>query len=95
MGKPVGTTSPTQVKGEVKTQLIAHDQEVYDIAFKPGEDNTFASVGADGTFVKTLQWGQVPGLHSHRYMQLPPPLQTFTGTTPACPACATRTKTKS
>lgn len=32
-----------------KTQLIAHDKEVYDIAFKPGTVNEFASVGADGS----------------------------------------------
>jgi len=31
----------------VKTQLIAHDKEVYDIAFARGK-NEFASVGADG-----------------------------------------------
>lgn len=38
----------TRVSGEVKTQLIAHDQEVYDIAFAKGV-NIFASVGADGS----------------------------------------------
>jgi len=32
----------------VKTQLIAHDKEVYDIAFARGRD-IFASVGADGS----------------------------------------------
>jgi len=32
----------------VKTQLIAHDKEVYDIAFARGTD-VFASVGADGS----------------------------------------------
>ena len=31
-----------------KTQLIAHDKEVYDIAFARGKD-IFASVGADGS----------------------------------------------
>jgi len=31
-----------------KTQLIAHDKEVYDIAFSKGTD-VFASVGADGS----------------------------------------------
>ena len=35
--------------GEVKTQLIAHDQEVYDIAFAKKGTNVFASVGADGS----------------------------------------------
>mmetsp|Transcript_25829 Transcript_25829/g.79444 ORF Transcript_25829/g.79444 Transcript_25829/m.79444 type:complete len:385 (+) Transcript_25829:320-1474(+) len=33
---------------QVKTQLIAHDKEVYDIAFARGKD-IFASVGADGS----------------------------------------------
>ena len=31
-----------------KTQLIAHDKEVYDVAFAKGTD-VFASVGADGS----------------------------------------------
>ena len=35
-------------KEAVKTQLIAHDKEVYDFAFNKGV-NTFASVGADGS----------------------------------------------
>jgi WD repeat-containing protein 68 len=35
-------------KGEVKTHLIAHDKEVYDIAFGKDE-NTFLSTGADGS----------------------------------------------
>jgi WD repeat-containing protein 68 len=34
--------------GQAKTQLIAHDKEVYDIAFAPTPD-VFASVGADGS----------------------------------------------
>ncbi len=34
--------------GQAKTQLIAHDKEVYDIAFAPTTD-VFASVGADGS----------------------------------------------
>lgn len=33
---------------QAKTQLIAHDKEVYDIAFARGTD-VFASVGADGS----------------------------------------------
>jgi len=33
---------------QVKTQLIAHDKEVYDLAFARGTD-MFASVGADGS----------------------------------------------
>jgi len=45
-GQPIG-----RVQGHVKTQLIAHDKEVYDIAFSracSGRD-TFASVGGDGS----------------------------------------------
>ena len=33
---------------QAKTQLIAHDKEVFDIAFAAGV-NVFASVGADGS----------------------------------------------
>lgn len=32
-----------------KTQLIAHDAEVYDLAFNPAHAHTFASVGAEGS----------------------------------------------
>lgn len=38
-----------KVGGEVKTQLIAHDQEVYDMAFCKNNDHDLASVGADGS----------------------------------------------
>nr|CDS26702.1 WD repeat containing protein 68 [Hymenolepis microstoma] len=39
------------VSGHVKTQVIAHDKEVYDIAFSraAGNRDVFASVGADGS----------------------------------------------
>jgi len=42
-----GTGSQSQVQGHVKTQLIAHDKEVYDIAFSRagGGRDMFASVG--------------------------------------------------
>eukprot|EP00794_Sanderia_malayensis_P006355 gene6355-7083_t len=45
-GQPLG-----RVQGHVKTQLIAHDKEVYDIAFSRacGGRDLFASVGADGS----------------------------------------------
>ena len=45
------------VSGHVKTQLIAHDKEVYDIAFSKagGGRDMFASVGADGRFGSTMQ----------------------------------------
>ncbi|RKP40014.1 WD40-repeat-containing domain protein, partial [Dimargaris cristalligena] len=32
-----------------KTQLIAHDKEVYDVAFRTGSTDVFASAGADGS----------------------------------------------
>ncbi|CAG8660874.1 7125_t:CDS:2, partial [Scutellospora calospora] len=34
---------------QAKTQLIAHDKEVYDVAFASGSMDVFASVGADGS----------------------------------------------
>lgn len=34
---------------QAKTQLIAHDKEVYDVAFQTGTDKIFASAGADGS----------------------------------------------
>jgi len=42
------------VTGHVKTQLIAHDKEVYDLAFSRAGDgrNMFGSVGADGSLRK-------------------------------------------
>ena len=40
-----------RLEAQVKTQLIAHDKEVYDIAFSRGLNgrDQFASVGADGS----------------------------------------------
>ena len=40
-----------KVTGSVKTQLIAHDKEVHDIAFTRagGGRDLFASVGSDGS----------------------------------------------
>lgn len=48
-GQAIGRTNP--VSGHVRTQLIAHDKEVYDIAFSRGGGgrDMFASVGADGS----------------------------------------------
>lgn len=48
-GQPLGRVN--LVAGHVKTQLIAHDKEVYDIAFSRagGGRDMFASVGADGS----------------------------------------------
>lgn len=48
-GQVVGRVN--MVTGHVKTQLIAHDKEVYDIAFSRagGGRDMFASVGADGS----------------------------------------------
>jgi WD repeat-containing protein 68 len=49
--KVVGRVGGPGVAGHVKTQLIAHDKEVYDIAFSRagGGRDMFASVGADGS----------------------------------------------
>lgn len=48
-GQAIGQTPA--VTGNVRTQLIAHDKEVYDIAFSRagGGRDMFASVGADGS----------------------------------------------
>lgn len=35
--------------GTIKTQLIAHDKEVFDVAFAPNRSDTFVSVGAEGS----------------------------------------------
>lgn len=35
--------------GTIKTQLIAHDKEVFDVAFSPVSTDSFVSVGADGS----------------------------------------------
>lgn len=35
--------------GQATTQLIAHDRDVYDVAFTHHSPDMFASVGADGT----------------------------------------------
>jgi len=45
--------------GTVRTQLIAHDKEVFDVAYSPTSLDTFVSVGADGSLrlfdVRTLE----------------------------------------
>lgn len=52
-GQVIGQVSASgaRTSGFVKTQLIAHDKEVYDIAFSKasGQRDVFASVGADGS----------------------------------------------
>jgi hypothetical protein len=47
LGRVGGSSQNQQVTGHVKTQLIAHDKEVYDIAFSRagGGRDMFASVG--------------------------------------------------
>lgn len=35
--------------GTIKTQLIAHDKEVFDVAYSPASTESFVSVGADGS----------------------------------------------
>jgi WD repeat-containing protein 68 len=44
----VSSSSSDGQRQSAITQLIAHDKEVYDIAFARGTD-LFASVGADGS----------------------------------------------
>ena len=50
-GQVIGRCQGKTQLGHVKTQLIAHDKEVYDIAFsrEGGGRDMFASVGADGS----------------------------------------------
>lgn len=50
-GQAIGRIDNNAVTGMVRTQLIAHDKEVYDIAFSRagGGRDIFASVGADGS----------------------------------------------
>uniref|UniRef100_A0A8R1HSK4 WD_REPEATS_REGION domain-containing protein n=1 Tax=Caenorhabditis japonica TaxID=281687 RepID=A0A8R1HSK4_CAEJA len=49
-GQAIGTTRPAAaIDGTVRTQLIAHDKEVFDISFSRGSAQIFASVGADGS----------------------------------------------
>ncbi|KAL6742881.1 hypothetical protein Aduo_015980 [Ancylostoma duodenale] len=43
-GQAIGSTRAT-VDGTVRTQLIAHDKEVFDISFSRGSRDMFASVG--------------------------------------------------
>lgn len=49
-GQAMGRTKPT-LTGSIKTQLIAHDKEVYDIAFSKSDKgrDLFISCGADGS----------------------------------------------
>lgn len=35
--------------GSIRTQLIAHDKEVFDVSFSPVRSDTFVSVGAEGS----------------------------------------------
>ena len=49
--QPVGSTKPQSLAGTIKTQLIAHDKEVYDISFSKSDKgrDLFISCGADGS----------------------------------------------
>ncbi|KAI8389270.1 WD40-repeat-containing domain protein [Blakeslea trispora] len=62
---------------QAKTQLIAHDSDVYDVAFMYGSADTFASVGADGSVrlfdLRSLEHSTIlyeaqpsPNHHHHR-----------------------------
>lgn len=51
-GQAIGQVNASgRISGYVKTQLIAHDKDVYDIAFSKaaGQRDVFATVGADGS----------------------------------------------
>ncbi|CAJ0582191.1 unnamed protein product, partial [Mesorhabditis spiculigera] len=48
-GQVVGQTRNGRMDGSVRTQLIAHDSEVFDIAFSRHSKDIFASVGNDGS----------------------------------------------
>ena len=50
-GQPLARV-PQRAQGRVKTQLIAHENEVYDIAFSRATSHNFASVGGDGSGTK-------------------------------------------
>jgi len=57
------------------TQLIAHDREVYDVAWLPGSTDIFVSVGADGS----LRAFDLRNLdHSTILYETPPPASTTT-----------------
>jgi WD repeat-containing protein 68 len=65
------------------TQLIAHDREVYDVAWLPNSTDIFVSVGADGSLrafdLRSLE-------HSTILYETPPPKnQPPTGRPPASP----------
>ncbi|CAJ0756919.1 3278_t:CDS:2 [Entrophospora sp. SA101] len=62
--------------GQAKTQLIAHDKEVYDVAFFTNEVDTFASVGADGS-VRLFDLRSLE--HSTILYETPPPQPSKTG----------------
>ena len=71
--KAIGTTKPN---GIVQTKLIAHDKEVYDIAFSSGKNGkeTFASVGNDGSVrlfdLRSLEHSTI--IYESDYTYLPP-----------------------
>lgn len=62
------------------TQLIAHDREVYDVAWLPGSTDIFVSVGADGSLrafdLRSLE-------HSTILYETPPPKNPPMPTTPS------------
>ncbi|KAI9313914.1 WD40-repeat-containing domain protein [Dichotomocladium elegans] len=55
---------------QAKTQLIAHDSDVYDVAFMHGSPDIFASVGADGS-VRLFDLRSLE--HSTILYEAPPP----------------------
>jgi WD repeat-containing protein 68 len=54
-----------------KTQLIAHDKEVYDMTFSSGAHN-FATVGADGSVrIFDLRWVKIWRVYYYKFELIP------------------------
>ena len=83
-----------RTKGEIKTQLIAHDQEVYDVSFskgRAGTANTFATVGADGSVrMFDLRSGSCTPSSSSRRTAISTTRRCCTRTRPTRRCCAWR-----
>ncbi|VDM60881.1 unnamed protein product [Angiostrongylus costaricensis] len=62
-GQAIGTAR-SKVDGTVRTQLIAHDKEVFDISFSRGNRDVFASVDPKRTPLLRLAWNR----NDHNYI---------------------------
>ncbi|KAI0062828.1 WD40 repeat-like protein [Artomyces pyxidatus] len=69
------------------TQLIAHDREVYDVAWLPGSTDIFVSVGADGSLrafdLRSLEHSTI--LYETPAPKNPPPTPSTTNRPPTSP----------